>query len=111
MSKVELWIVPANAAGRWTSDLGAHGGRWSFQVTQEFQVLDVTARAEGRDLLVRASRLRGEDIKLVVTGVVAGHAWHHLFAGRLSGDTIKGEVTLSDGNGTRQLPWQAARDK
>jgi SAM-dependent methyltransferase len=111
LSKIELWIVPANAAGRWTSELGVHGGRWSFQVTQEFQGLDVTARAEGRDLLVRASRLRGEEIKLVVTGVVAGHAWHHLFAGRLSGDTIRGEVTLSDGNGTRKLPWQAAREK
>ena len=111
MSKVELWIVPANVAGRWTSDLGAHGGLWRFQVAQEFQVLDVAARAEGRDLLVRASRLRGEEIKLVVTGVVAGHAWHHLFAGRLSGDTINGELTLSDGNGTRKLPWRAAREK
>ena len=111
LSKIELWIVPANAAGRWTSDLGRHGGRWRFQVAQEFQVLDVSARAEGRDLLVRASRLRGEEIKLVVTGVVAGHAWHHLFVGRLSGDTINGEVTLSDGNGTRKLPWQAAREK
>jgi len=111
MSKVELWVVPANAAGRWTSDLGAHGGRWLFQVAQQFQMLDVTARAEGRDLLVRASRLRGEEIKLVVTGLVAGHAWHHLFVGRLSGDTIRGEVTLSDGNGTRRLPWQAVRER
>lgn len=111
LSKVELWIVPGNAAGRWTSDLGAHGGRWLFQVAQQFQVLDVTARAEGRDLLVRASRLRGEEIKVVVTGVVAGHAWHHLFVGQLRGDTIKGELTLSDGNEIRKLPWTAAREK
>jgi len=111
LSKVELWIVPADAAGRWTSDLGAHGGVWRFQVAQQFQVLDVNARAEGRDLLVRASRLRGEEIKLVVTGVVAGHAWHHLFAGRVSGDTINGELTLSDGNETRRVPWKAARER
>jgi SAM-dependent methyltransferase len=111
LSRVELWIVPANAAGRWTSDLGAHGGRWRFQIAQEFQVLDVAARAEGRDLLVRASRLRGEEIKLVVTGLVAGHAWHHLFVGRMSGDTITGEVTLSDGSETRKAPWKAARER
>jgi hypothetical protein len=74
-------------------------------------VLDVNARAEGRDLLVRASRLRGDEIKLVVTGVVAGHAWHHLFVGRMSGDAIAGEVTLSDGNETRKLPWKAARER
>jgi SAM-dependent methyltransferase len=111
LSRVELWIVPADAAGRWTSDLGAHGGRWGFQIAQQFQVLDVNARAEGRDLLVRASRLRGDEIKLVVTGVVAGHAWHHLFVGRMSGDAIAGEVTLSDGNETRKLPWKAARER
>ena len=111
MSKVELWIVPANAAGRWTSDFGAHGGRWGFQIAQEFQVLDVTARAEGRDLLVRASRLRGDEIKLVVTGLVSGHAWHHLFVGRVSGDAITGELTLSDGSQTRKLPWKAARER
>src|SRR5262245_35464623 len=111
VSKVELWIVPANAAGRWTSDLGTHGGRWRFQVAQEFQVLDISARAEGRDLLVRASRLRGDEIKLVVTGLVAGHAWHHLFVGRMSGDAIFGEVTLSDGTQTRKMPWKAARER
>ena len=111
LSKIELWIVPANAAGRWASDLGAHGGRWRFQIAQEFQVLDVGARAEGRDLLVRASRLRGDEIKLVVTGVVAGHAWHHLFVGRISGDAITGEVTLSDGTQMRRVPWKAARER
>jgi len=111
LSKVELWVVPADAAGRWTSDLGAHGGRWTFQIAQQFQVLDVNARAEGRDLLVRGSRLRGEEIKLVVTGLVAGHAWHHLFVGRMSGDAISGEVTLSDGNEMRRIPWKAARER
>jgi SAM-dependent methyltransferase len=111
LSRVELWIVPGDAAGRWASDLGAHGGRWRFQIAQRFQVLDVTARAEGRDLLVRASRLRGEEIKLVVTGVVGGHAWHHLFIGRIDGDTITGELTLSDGSQAKKVPWRAARER
>src|SRR5262245_39717794 len=109
LSKVELWVVPGDAAGAWTSDLGAQGGVWRWQVKQHYQELDVRASAEGRDLLVRASRLRGDEIKLVVTGVVAGHAWHHLFAGRLQGDLIRGGVTVSDGNETRTLPWNAKR--
>src|SRR5882672_11559503 len=109
LSKVELWIVPGNAAGQWTSDMGAHGGRWSFRIAQEFQVLDVNARAEGRDLLVRASRLRGEEIKLVVTGVVNDHAWHHLFTGTLRGSRIDGQVTVSDGSVSRIHPWRATR--
>jgi SAM-dependent methyltransferase len=111
LSRVELWVVPADASGRWTSDLGAHGGHWEFRIAQQFQLLEVGARAEGRDLLVRASRLRGDEIKLVVTGLIAGHAWHHLFVGRMSGDKITGEVTVSDGNETRKAPWQAARQR
>src|SRR6185436_14245439 len=43
LSKVELWIVPANAAGSWTSELGSHGGTWSFRIGQRYQMLDVHA--------------------------------------------------------------------
>ncbi len=111
LSKVELWIVPANAAGEWTSELGAHGGRWRFALAQRYQLLEVRASAEGRDQLVRASRLRGDEIKLVVTGLVGGHAWHHLFVGRVEGERIAGELTISDGSQVKKLPWQATRTK
>jgi hypothetical protein len=109
VSRVELWIVPADAKGAWTSELPGHGGAWKFQVNQTFQVLDVDVAAQGRDLLVRNSRLRGEEIKLIVTGIVNGRAWHHYFVGTLKGDRISGEVTVSDGNNKRSLPWTATR--
>jgi len=109
LSRVELWIVPADARGVWSSDLGEHGGPWRFNIVQKFQVLDVNAAAQGRDLLVRASRLRGEEIKLVVTGVVNDHAWHHLFAGTVRGNRIDGQVTVSDGNVSKVHPWRATR--
>jgi SAM-dependent methyltransferase len=111
LSRVELWIVPADAHGVWSSDLGKHGGLWRFDIAQKFQVLDVNAAAQGRDLLVRASRLRGKEIKLVVTGVVNDHAWHHLFTGTLRGSRIDGEVTVSDGYVTKIHPWQARRSR
>ena len=109
LSRVELWIVPADAHGVWSSDLGEHGGPWRFNIAQKFQVLEVGAAAQGRDLLVRASRLRGKGIKLVVTGVVNDHAWHHLFTGTLRGERIDGQVTVSDGNVTKVHPWRATR--
>ena len=109
LSRVELWIVPADARGVWSSDLGEHGGPWRFNIVQKFQVLDVNAAVQGRDLLVRASRLRGEEIKLVVTGVVNDHAWHHLFAGTVRGNRIDGQVTVSDGNVSKVHPWRATR--
>jgi hypothetical protein len=109
VSRVELWIVPADARGAWTSELPGHGGTWKFQVKQRFQMLDIDVAARGRDLLVLNSRLRGEEIKLVVTGIVSGRAWHHYFVGALKGDRISGEVTVSDGNNRRSFPWTATR--
>ena len=110
-SKVELWIVPANAAGAWSSDLGTHGGTWQFRVGQRYQVLDVQVAAGGRDLLVRNTRLRGEEIKLVITGLVGTRAWHHYFVGQVRGERIDGQVSISDGNNTRTVPWLATRSK
>jgi len=109
LSRVELWVVPADARGRWVSEMPRHGGRWNFDIAQRFQELEVDVRAQGRDLLVRASRLRGAEIKMVITGLVDGHAWNHLFAGRIDGGRIAGELTISDGEHTRTQPWTATR--
>jgi SAM-dependent methyltransferase len=111
VSSVELWIVPADAAGTWSAELPAHGGTWRFAIRQKFQVLDIDAFAQGRDLLVRNSRLRGEEIKIIVTGIVNGRAWHHYFVGTLRDDRIAGEVMVSDGNNKRSYPWTATRTK
>ena len=109
VSRVELWIVPADAKGAWVSDIPQHGGRWRFAIQQKFQELDIAAAAQGRDILVRNSRLRGTEIKMVITGLVGTRAWHHLFEGRIDGERIAGEVTVSDGNNRRTFPWTAIR--
>jgi SAM-dependent methyltransferase len=111
LSRVELWIVPADARGTWKSDLPAHGGSWTFLIRQKYQELDIGVGAQGKDLLVRNSRLRGEEIKMVVTGLINGRAWHHYFVGTLKDDRISGEVAISDGNNRRSYPWTAARTK
>ena len=111
VSRVELWIVPADARGTWASELPSHGGRWNFKVKQTYQVLDIDVAAQGRDLLVRNSRLRGEEIKVIVTGIVNGRAWHHYFVGTLRDDRIAGELTVSDGNNKRSFPWTATRTR
>jgi SAM-dependent methyltransferase len=109
VSTVELWIVPADAAGSWASDIPGHGERWRFRIRQKYQMLDIDTSAQGRDLLVRNSRLRGEEIKIVVTGLINGRAWHHYFVGTLKDNHIAGEVTVSDGNNRKVFPWNATR--
>ena len=109
-SRVDLWIVPAQAAGTWTSEVPEHGGRWRFAIGQKYQQLDIGASAAGgRDVLVRTSRLRGSEIKIVVTGIVGGRAWQHLFTGTIDGDRISGRMQAADGNAVRTFPWQASR--
>jgi SAM-dependent methyltransferase len=109
VSRVELWIVPADVSGLWIADLPSHGGTWRLKIKQKYQMLDIDAAAQGRDLLVRASRLRGEEIKVIVTGIVNGRAWHHYFVGAVQGERIRGELTVSDGNNKRSFPWTANR--
>ena len=110
-SKIELWIVPADMRGTWTSQIPQHGGAWNFRIGQQYQMLDLQVRADGRDLVVRNTRLRGEEVKLVVTGIVKNRAWHHYFVGQVRGDAIEGELTVSDGNNKVVYPWLAKRSR
>ena len=111
LSKIELWVVPADVAGLWTSELGEHGGAWRFRIAQKYQGLDIDAIAGGESLLVRNSRLRGNEIKMVLTGKVRGRFWHQYFVGAVRGERIEGQVTVSDGNQQRVFPWTAARTR
>ena len=108
-SRVFLWVVPADARGRWVADLPELGGRWQFDIAQKFQVLDVDARAGSSVMVVRGARLRGEEIRLAVTGSVGGKGYNVLFAGKLADGRIEGNVRVSDGDSYRTLPWKAAR--
>jgi len=108
-SRVYLFMVPARAEGTWRSELPGHGGRWEFRVAQKYQILEVTALAGGRAQAVRGTRLRGEEIRLVTTGVVGERPWNQVFRGTVKGGRIDGEVTISNGESSRALTWTATR--
>ena len=112
-SRIHLWIVPADARGHWVADVPQHGGMWEFDIGQLFQAVTVRAKVggRGRDITVRATRLRGLELKMAITGLVGGKAWNHLFKGTISGDRMTGEVLVSDGEQQRTVPWTATRKK
>ena len=112
-SRIHLWVVPADARGHWVADIPQHGGKWEFDIGQEFQAVGVSVRVGGggRDLTVRATRLRGLEIKMAITGLVGGKAWNHLFKGTIRGDRMTGEVLVSDGGQQRTVPWTATRTR
>ncbi|MBS0335876.1 MAG: class I SAM-dependent methyltransferase [Proteobacteria bacterium] len=111
-SRVHLWIIPADARGRWVAELPEHGGRWEFDIGQQYQSVTVRATVGGgRDLTVRGTRLRGAEVKMVITGLVGGKPWNQFFRGTISGDRMAGEVLVSDGDQQRTIPWTATRRK
>jgi len=108
-SRVFLWMVPADARGRWTMDLPELGGRWQFDIRQTYQVLEVDARAGGAGLLVRGARMRGEEIRLAITGPIGGKGYNTLFTGKLAGGQMEGSLRVSDGDSFKTIPWKATR--
>lgn len=99
-SRIFLWVVPADARGR-----------WELRIAQSYQMIEVEARAGAAPMIVRGARLRGEEVRIAVTGLVGGKPWNHLFRGTLAGGTMQGEVRVSDGNIERTLPWKASRQQ
>jgi SAM-dependent methyltransferase len=108
-SRVFLWVVPADARGRWVAELPELGGRWQIDVAQKFQVLDADVRVGGLPMVVRGARMRGEEIRLAVTGVIGGKGQNVLLRGRLEGGRMQGDLRVSDGERGRILPWAAVK--
>jgi hypothetical protein len=90
-SFVYFWIVPANAAGKWT--LTPQGAKpVQIDINQFFQMLE-GANAKGR--------VRGTEVTLMVAG--------KSYTGAISGDTITGQGFTATRSEKRAITLSAAR--
>lgn len=108
-SRIFLWIVPAKVEGRWSADIPEIGGRWQFDLKQNMQVLDAKVTAGAYPLVVRGARVRGEEMRIAVTGVVAGKGLNVMFRANVADGRMQGDFRVSDGETARILPWTATR--
>lgn len=106
-SDIYLWIVPADASGRWRWQIPAGSGTMDVDAhfEQTFQMIAATAQAGGRAAAVRDARVRGETVGFTMMIERDGRPLRHEFSGRLDGDTLAGHVVV-DG---AQTPWRATR--
>ena len=107
-SEVYLWIVPANAAGRWRWRVTVDGAPVECEVAleQTFQMVRA-ARGTGRNVArVESAKLRGADIALAVLSEVNGREVRQELTGRVAGDTIRGVSRIGSG---APVEWQATR--
>ena len=93
-----LWIVPARVAGAWHLQAGSDS--YDITLTQSFQKVAGVAKVGDRVLEVHDSKLRGEQISLVI-----GNSAPHQFSGRVTGDAMEGTVR----SGGAEARWNATR--
>jgi hypothetical protein len=107
-SDVFLWIVPANAAGRWRWQFAAGApGVFEATVEQTFQVLQTAARLDGQPLRVASARINGPEVTLALVAQAKGASTRYELNGRVEGDTIRGKARVTGVD--REIEWQATR--
>jgi hypothetical protein len=106
-SEIFLWIVPADASGRWRWQMPVGGTNLEYDASfeQTFQMLAGTGQAAGVRALVRDARVRGEQVMFTLMIEREGRVQRQEFSGRISGEIIEGRVVF-DGV---TLPWRAQR--
>lgn len=93
-SNAYLWIVPANAAGRWQAE---GGDALRFEIAQTFQQIKLQARSAQGPLDISEARLGGDKISFNASG--------RAYEGRIDGDVLKGVMR----GGSGDAPWSARR--
>ena len=91
-SAIYLWIVPANVAGRWQATAGEGAQRRSFEFSlgQQFQFIEGTLHAGGRNLPLRSASLRGDRIAFELPDTGGGAV-----SADADGDRMVGSMRLS----------------
>lgn len=107
-SDIFLWIIPANAAGKWRWRMTIDGAARDYElsITQRFQML--TGTAAGGAVRFEEGRVRGERVDFSLAVETGGRQVRQQFSGRISGDTIAGTATLQ-GQSAVRVDWMATR--
>ena len=96
--QVFMWIVPANAAGRWAGSLG--GGSFSLDLQQDYQHIKGSAEIAGTAVAVREGWLHGTEMHLTLSD-------GRKLRGRVDGDRI--QSLPADPDSKQATSWHAVR--
>jgi len=96
---IYVWIIPAQAAGRWQGRMPVAGQMLPVELDleQRFQLLTGTASVGGRSATLAFAEMIGNDIRLVLNVEVGGKSTRHELRATLSGgaaDEAAGTVTV-----------------
>ena len=107
-SEVFLWVIPANASGRWQWQMTSEGRTLDCILTldQTFQLLSGTAQVGGLPAEIIEARVRGTRIAVALQAEIDGRRQRIEFDGQLDGDRATGGIRMA---GRADAHWSAMR--
>ena len=108
-SKVFFWVVPANFAGawRWQMPLFGKDASCRLEIAQNFQMIKGDVQIGDNRLPIENATLRGEEVRFNVSDPNAQARYE--FSGRITGNTLAGNINMSAAKGQARLEWDAVR--
>lgn len=96
-SRIFLWIVPADVAGRWQWRMQLAGRTLDYELraVQRYQQVEAQVRVNGEVKPVRDVTLRGDTLAFTVVDDVKGSPVRQAFKGRVTGEAFEGSVEMA----------------
>ena len=107
--EVFMWIIPANISGTWTWNSGKPAAPGQMDVRQSFQMVNGSAKAEGRAVEMRDLSLKGDQVRFVMDRPYGGKTVSMVYEGRVSGNSITGTIRFQNGGKDVVWEWKANR--
>lgn len=97
---VYYWIIPANVQGTWQANVSTPKNaqqRYTIQLSQQFQQVNVTINSNGWDANIAGIKLLGNQLRWNGVQNIQGQPASIQFTGRVDGDTLKGTANIQGG--------------
>ncbi len=104
----------ADPTGTWkwsTTGQGGQARESTLKLKLEGDKLTGTISGRGGDTAIEEAKLKGEDISFQVTREVNGNKVTSKYAGKISGDAIKGKIETERDGQSRTRDWEAKREE
>jgi SAM-dependent methyltransferase len=109
--RVYFWVIPANVTGRWKwNSPGSRQAAFVLEMEQRYQAIRGTLTQGDHPLTLADAKLTGDRITFRIEQDVSGRKTARQFAGAISGNTITGTITSTEGPRVQNSRWKAVRD-
>ena len=105
------WVIPADAAGTWCWTLTTSTGMRDYvlRLDQQFQEISGNVTIKGQEIPIGNARLTGDQLSFTFRDKTDKQNAVMRFNGRISSDTIQGNVEVQGGPLAGSYSWTARR--